>query len=270
MLLLVSTSDKVQLVTDSTATVDVHASYVDFPAPPTPGRKNTAISSATTTDIVAAPGGSVQRNVKTLVIRNKHASTTVTVTVQHTDGTTTAQLHQEVLAPGEALLFVDGVGFESVGPSYSRDAIRYVTSDSTHATAATFADVTGLTFAVLSGKKYAIDAHLIHQTNATTTGAQFGIGGVAMTEMMLSGIAMITASVTAAAYASSAAVTAVDTAFVVETTGPGAVNMIALMRGYFIPSASGTLAVRATSEVTVAGGLVVKKGSWARVTEFDN
>jgi len=54
---------------------------------------------------------------------------------------------------------------------------------------------------------------------------------------------------------------------VVETTGPGAVNMLAILSGFFNPSADGTFAVRCVSEVAVAGGLVVKAGSWCRVWE---
>jgi hypothetical protein len=64
MLLLTATTDKLQLVTGSAATVDVHASYVDASQanPPvvqgdTMGRQNTAITTAATTDIVAAPAG---------------------------------------------------------------------------------------------------------------------------------------------------------------------------------------------------------------------
>src|SRR5882724_12407579 len=57
MLLLVATTDKLQLTTDSTATVDVHASgaEVNDSTFATNGlfKQNTAISSATTTDIVA-------------------------------------------------------------------------------------------------------------------------------------------------------------------------------------------------------------------------
>jgi len=88
MLLLTSTSDLVQVVTAQAVTTDVHASWVDNAAGTiTPGRTNTAISGATTTTVVASPGASTQRNLQTLVVRNKHASSSVTVTVQHFDGT---------------------------------------------------------------------------------------------------------------------------------------------------------------------------------------
>ena len=150
------------------------------------------------------------------------------------------------------------------------DAKLRVVSDVVNATTS-FADVTGLTQALLSGKKYAFEAWLFHQTNATTTGAQFGVNiGATPTVLNLSSISQITASVTAATFGSSAMVTAVDTAAVVETTGPGAVNMLAVLAGFIQPSADGTFAIRCKSEVAVASGLTVKAGSWLRIWEVDN
>lgn len=112
MILLVSTSDKLQLVTDSAVTVDVQANYVDYASGTiTPGRKNTLISTAATTDIVLAPAASTSRNVKTLAIRNRHASTPVDVTVQHTDGTNVPELYSCTLQPGDTLQYTDETGF---------------------------------------------------------------------------------------------------------------------------------------------------------------
>lgn len=112
MLLLTSTSDLIQVVTGSAVTTDVHASWADHSAGTiTPGRTNTAITTAATTTVVASPGASTQRNVQTLTVRNKHASSSQAVTVRHTDGTTIVELHNCTLAAGESLHFVDGRGF---------------------------------------------------------------------------------------------------------------------------------------------------------------
>lgn len=111
MILLTSTSDKLQVVTDAAVTVDVHASYMDYDGSTvTPGRKNSAISTATTTDVVAAPGASVNRNVKTLHIRNKDVSS-VNVTVRHTDGTTVVELYHTSLPADGELQYTDALGF---------------------------------------------------------------------------------------------------------------------------------------------------------------
>lgn len=112
MLLLTTTSTVLRLVTDSAATVDVHASWVDRDGTTdTPGSTNTAINSSTTTTVIAAPGASTSRNVRTLNVRNRHASTSVTVTVQVYDGSTAFELDKRVLGPGQSLIFADGVGF---------------------------------------------------------------------------------------------------------------------------------------------------------------
>ena len=122
MLLLASTSDLIQVINDVTGTIDVHASYIDYLSGAiTPGRKNTAITTNATTTVVASPTGSTVRNVKTLVIRNTHASTAVTITVQHYDGTTTVSLHKEMLCPGSELHFIEGQGF--VNRSYISEAM---------------------------------------------------------------------------------------------------------------------------------------------------
>jgi hypothetical protein len=113
MLLLTSTSDLLTLVTSATASIDVHASWVDNASGAiTPGRTNTAtISTATTTTIVASPAGSTQRNVKFLSVRNRHASTSCDVTVKHTDGTNNLELMKVTLAAGEELSFADDFGW---------------------------------------------------------------------------------------------------------------------------------------------------------------
>lgn len=118
MLLLTSTSDLLRITTSSAADIKVHASWVDNAAGTiTPGRTNTAISSATTTTVVASPGSSTQRTVKNLLVRNDHASTANTLTLLHTDGTTSINLYVVSLAAGESLVFDDSglTRFNSAG-----------------------------------------------------------------------------------------------------------------------------------------------------------
>lgn len=109
MLLLTSTSDIIRIVTASAvSTIGVHASYVDNASGTiTPDRKNTAITTATTTTVVTAPGASTQRNVKLLVISNNHASSPCFITVQHFDGTTSVDLEAVTLLAQESLVFTE-------------------------------------------------------------------------------------------------------------------------------------------------------------------
>jgi hypothetical protein len=123
VILLASTSDKIQVTTGARRLVDVHASYMDFDGTNvTPGRKNTAITTATTTDVVVSPAASVFRNVKSLTVANKDTISCV-CTVKHTDGTTTSTMFSATLLPGDMIEFVDGVGF-IVRSAYATTQIR--------------------------------------------------------------------------------------------------------------------------------------------------
>jgi hypothetical protein len=122
MLLLTTTSDVLLIVTDSAATVDVHASWLDVDGTTvTPGSTNTAISSGATTTVVAAPTGTAKRNVKLLSVRNRHASTSVTATVQLYNGSVAYELDKRVLGPGQSIVIQDGV---SVAPPSGGTPIR--------------------------------------------------------------------------------------------------------------------------------------------------
>ena len=109
MLILTNTTDKLQLTTGTAADVDVHVSYTDAPTPitpssnATPGRTNTAITTAATTDILAAPAASTVRNVKTIHVFNKDTADSTDVTVIYDQNATDFMLHKANLAPGEAL-----------------------------------------------------------------------------------------------------------------------------------------------------------------------
>lgn len=121
MLLLTATTDKLQLTTSAATAIDVVAAFVDISVaePPvvqdTTGKQLTAISTATTTDIVAAPAASTTRNVKHLTVRNKSTSTSNDVTLIFDANGTDYELIKVTLKPGETLEFIEGVGFYVVG-----------------------------------------------------------------------------------------------------------------------------------------------------------
>lgn len=273
--MILTSTDKLQLTTSAAADIDVVASYVDSTGVSgsnvTPGNDPTNIATATTTDIVAAPAASTFRMVKWLNVRNKHATLSCDVTVILDVSTADYPLHKTTLAPGEVLEWTPDLGFFRLEETALLSVTLYKTADQVFATAASFADITDFTYPMKSGRKYTFEAFIFHLTNATTTGAQFGVNiGAAPTVLIVGGAHQITASVTAAGFGASSAVTARDTAVVVETTGPGAVVALANIAGYIQPSADGTFALRATSEVTVASGLTVKAGSFLRLREANN
>lgn len=109
--MLVNTTDKLQLVTGQAVTVDVSAHYGDYASGSvTLGRQLTAISTATTTDILAAPAASTARKVKALTVRNK-GSSNVDVTVVYDANGTDYEMYKSTLRPGECLQYIEGVGF---------------------------------------------------------------------------------------------------------------------------------------------------------------
>ena len=111
MILLTSASDLIRVITGTAVTVDVHASWADnVSGTITPGRTNTAITTAATTTVVAGPSAG-QRSVRTLSVRNKHATSSVVVTIQHSDGSVIVELDKRPLGPGASILYDEGHGF---------------------------------------------------------------------------------------------------------------------------------------------------------------
>ena len=269
MLNLYNTTDKLQLVTGQAVTVDVVACFVDLTvsggAFSDANRQLTAISTVAATDIVAAPAAGKVRNVKTLHIRNKHATSSVDVTVVYDANGTDYEIHKVQLLAGEALEYVEGIGFFTLKNQALLNRTFRVSSDVVNATTS-FADITGLTCPLLSGKHYSFLAALIHVNDASTTGSRFGYNiGAAPTTSIVGTIDTVTPSVTASAH-SAGVITARDTAVTAQTTGSTS-QRLAMIAGSIQPSADGTFAMRCASEVAVAAGLTVKAGSWLHIWE---
>jgi hypothetical protein len=218
---------------------------------------------------VATPGAGDQRIVKHLNIRNKHATTPVDVTVLIDQNGTDFELHKATLLAGEVLEYQEGIGWFTVQTTRKEEYRRRVTTTYVNATTS-FSDVTGLTCPVTAGKHYAFLANLFHFANATTSGPRFAIGGVAMTAMRIGAQIMESGGVAAAVMNGNVGdVTAIDTA-VAATTDSSTTLVTSMITGWFNPSASGTFAFRAASEVAVAAGLTIAVGSWMNVWEVDN
>jgi hypothetical protein len=145
MLNLAVTTDKLQLVTAVATNIDVLASWADLSAGTvTPGRQGTAISTATTTDVVAAPGSGVYRNLKSLSVRNRGAAASA-VTLLFNMNSTTYEIIKVTLNPGDQLIYHEDTGFVVVPASQNRKNIS--TADQS---------LTASTLAVISGSS--IDA----------------------------------------------------------------------------------------------------------------
>lgn len=104
---LADTNDLIRVVTSSTADIHVAAEWADWPAAGgfTPGHTTTVITTATTTTVVASPGASTVRQVRQIIIANRHASTANTVSVEHFDNTNAARVWSASLAAGESVQY---------------------------------------------------------------------------------------------------------------------------------------------------------------------
>jgi hypothetical protein len=280
MILLTSTSDLLRVTTSTTANIDVHASYVDLSGTTvTPSRTNTTISTATTTTVVSSPASSTQRTVKTLFIRNRHATTTNDITILHTDGTTSVEFIKVSLNAGYTLRYDEGNGFEVLdsfgrsllnnsdnGSNAAVNALNLVVlgSDVTNnnATANTMADVTGLSFSVTAGEKYWFYANIQYTSAATGTGSRWSMNGPSGTWRFSSQY-----SLTATSFTLNTGLSAVDTPAASNATSATTGSNNAWIEGFFECTVTGTVVVRFASEVS-SSAIVAKAGSvlqWVRV-----
>lgn len=273
MLLLTSTSDKIQVVTSAAGDIDVHATWLDSASGSvTPGRTNTvAIATATTTDVVGSPAASTYRNVQSLLIRNTHASVNNNVTVRHTDGTNVAEVFKATLGPDEVIQFLDGVGFQvlastgavktsqnqganAISSSYS---VAVLASDVTNnnGTANTIADVTGLSFPVTSGKKYRFRFEFQYTAAATTTGSRWSINGPGGTMRYRSEYSLTSTTTT-----TNEGLTAHDTPSGASASSAATGGNNGTVEGFYEASATGNVILRFASEVA-SSAIVCKAGS---------
>lgn len=104
-IVLEASTDSLELVTSTAAGIDYNCSWTDGTTTTfTPGKSAGAISSATTTPIVAAPAASTQRNILNCTFRNTSTTTANVLTVQRDVSTTNRTMFQTTLAPGEMLV----------------------------------------------------------------------------------------------------------------------------------------------------------------------
>jgi hypothetical protein len=272
MLFLIGNTDKLQLVTGSAASVDVVASFADasMAAPPvvqgaTFGTTPTAITTATTTDIVAAPAASELRKIKALHIRNKHATAATDVTVVLDRSGTDYELHKVNLLPGEALEYMEGVGFYELATISS--GFQYVRKSAQQSfSATTFADVTGMGWTIVANGVYEVEYDIIFRSATATVGVGIGVNGPA-SPVSVNGTVVIEGqrNVQTAGAEFSAGFTAYDSATplstAVEATGTDYVARLAALveNG---PNA-GTLILRWRSETATA--TTVEAGSYGTI-----
>jgi len=292
VLLLTSTSDKVQIVTTTTANIDVHASFADVSGTTvTLGRLNTKINTATTTDVVASPAASTSRNVKTLQIANVHASASNVVTIQHTDGTNVVQIESVTLLAGERIAYREGIGTRLIDAS-GMEKTNVPINIGQYLTATLLADVSNstTTAAKITGMDtpcgagtWLFEYFLRYQSSATTTGVKLGVNHTGTVTAFMyqrqESVADTTATATQTAIADQDIVTttgglaeiwaqrAKSTTAPTITAGVDTINadQFAVITGLMIVTVSGNLELYHASET--AASTTVKAGSILRLTK---
>lgn len=281
MLLLSFSSDILRITTSAAVTTDAYAVWEELNSPySVPRRQGYLISTATDTTLVPSPSGTVPLIVRTLCIRNRHASTSQDVTVKLYDGTNNYELYKATLLAGECLQYQDNAGFwitDALGRPKTSDslyspAINQLTvvvlgSDqvNNNAVANTLEDVTGLSFNTVAGQVYWFRASIVYDAAATATGSRWTVyttGGAPTAIRYRSEYSLTTTTVTI-----NEGQAAVNLPAASNATSAATNSNFAKIEGLVTAGSNGTFQVAHASEVA-ASAITAKAGSileWYRV-----
>lgn len=196
MIVLASTTDKIQLVlTNAVTTTELNCvvSYRDTTSTSISPLRNVILSNGITPiDLVSSPSASTQRIIDYISVYNTDTSI-AEITIKFVDNLTSYRLFVCRLAPGEKLEYQEGKGFKVISNGYSIKVLNSfsgspinsgfnmfkLNSDiiNSPSVANSYKDITTLSFPVNSGKKYYFRFMFIYDSNATTTGSRFNVYG---------------------------------------------------------------------------------------------
>ena len=259
------TGDLLTVVTAGGADVSVHVSYEDRKghAPSTGGRKNTAITAAATTTVLEGPsGGSNERQITVLNIRNIDV-TSNTVTVKHNDGTNNVEVYKIVLVAGAQVQWTEQHGWQLVTTLPSGATLYTAPADVVNSAADTLADFTGLTHTVEAGDKYYFRAVCHFSADATTSGSRWTINGPAATAASTGYTSAY--SLTATTETKNHGLAAVQLPAAANASSAATTGNIAVVEGFYTPSTAGTFAIQFAAEAGTITGL---KGSTLEIMKI--
>lgn len=105
--------DSLDLISGAAALLDAVVSFTDIVVAtlvPTPDKQDTAISTAATTPIMNTPAAGSVRAIRTMTIRNKHATLSCPVTLVFNTAVD-KEIYSTTLLPGETLEWAEQLGF---------------------------------------------------------------------------------------------------------------------------------------------------------------
>lgn len=290
MLLLSLTTDKLSLTRDEGGSdIDVVAVFGDrnqtTGAVGLAERQSSNFTTAATADIVNPPGATTTRNVKTIHIRNTHATTTTTVRVNYDANGTLYQIVSATLKANESLSYIEGFGWSyepllGVAPLDERIVMSRGARDA--GSGLRFSELTaqlipGLAVEVLSGRTYNFLAHITHiGGNVTTNGLSFTLRGTrksgsdgapCISAAKLGEIGVVTASVTAAGLEAGGA----DAdGFFNNGVGTSSVTVrqLTILSGWFTTNVDGIVSLYGSAEADLSQAHIIDdQGTWLHVWE---
>lgn len=277
MIILSQTTDNLQVVLGGSITTNQLQCFTSWRdrTSTTFVAGRTVINTNNTTDvtIAAAPAASTQRVIDYISIYNND-TVNQTVTINLDANGTEYILFKVTLAATEKIEYHEGQGFKVIastgavkqsinqGANASTSGLTAVVlgSDVTNnnAVANTIQDVTGLSFSVTAAKMYYFKFVIYYTAAATTTGSRWGVNCTAGTAANLSLISEY--SLTTTTTTRNALIQAFDSPAASNATSAATTNNMAVLEGYFMPTANGTFIARFASEVS-SSAIVAKAGS---------
>lgn len=238
-------------------------------------------NNATPVVLVSSPPVLSQRIVDFISVFNADTAN-ATVTIRFDANETEYILFRTILGAGEKLEYQEGQGFKviattgAVKHSINQGANASSTGFTTvvlggdvtnnNAVANTMQDVTGLGFSVLANKTYYFKFLIWYTAAATTTGSRWGVNASAGTAANLSFTSEY--SLNATTTTRNSLVQAFDSPAASNATSATTGNNLAILEGYFRPTADGTFVARFASEVA-ASAIVAKAGSFVFYQQMD-
>ena len=259
MIILSNTTDSLQVVLASAITTNQLKCFVSYrdttSSTITPNRAVASTNSTTPVTLLSAPSASAQKIVDYLSIYNTDTAN-ATVTVYINSSSTTYKLLETVLGSGEKLEFQEGTGFRcltsdgslKIGDNQGVQAVSNTVntvsiSSNVTTTVTTYANITGLQFAMTTNETYWFKFIIYSTTSAAANGYRYAVNSTAAASYLSYIRVFPTATTTTSIYFSKdydSSETAVGTSI--------AAGVIVTMEGIITASASGNLIARHASE----------------------
>jgi len=278
MIVLADTTDRIEMLLNGTVATNQLSgmtSYRDLTASAfTPGRTVASTNNSTAVQIAPAPASSTTRVIDFISIYNNDTAS-ATVTVRFNANGTMYTLSRVTLAAGEKLEYSEGVGFQVIAttgavkqsinqganaPSTTSFTTVVLGSDVTNnnAIANTIQDVTGLSASFTANTVYYFKFVIYYTAAATTTGSRWAVSasaGLATSLSFTSEYSLTTTTTTR-----NALIQAFDSPAASNATSAATTNNMAILEGYFRPTADCTFIARFASEVA-GSAITAKAGS---------